>query len=313
MDTPKISVVIVAWNRRDDVLQTIESVYEQDDSSFEVIVVDNASTDGTREAVKASFPEARLICLNENRGPTGGRNAGVKVARGEIVLCLDSDVSLEQGTLNVIVKKFENDPTIGVVNSRILNAYTHDFDPAAGWAYSEKQKAKSDQEFFSHNFSEGGCAIRKATLRMSGLFWEKLFFGREGEDLALRILDEGYKILYCPSAVVLHRSLPQMHPTSAERKFYDFRNSLYIYLVRYPWWMLVWFMPMKILAESVKGLRQGTMDWIVRALSDVIRGLPSLWRERKPIRNETARIYLKFQKIQGSLSWDLISWLKKRT
>jgi GT2 family glycosyltransferase len=313
MASPKVSVVIAAWNRREDILQTLESVYGQNGPSLEVIVVDNGSTDGTCEAVSASFPEVRLLRLEENRGPTGGRNAGIRVARGEIMLCLDSDASPERGTLNVIVQKFESDPTIGVVNSKVINAYTRDFDTAAGWAYSEKQKAKSDQEFFSHNFSETGCAIRKAALEKAGLFWEKLFFGREGEELALRVLDAGYRILYCPSAVVLHRASPHKRIASTERKFYDFRNSLYIYLVRYPWWMLIWFIPMKILAESVKGFRQGTMDWIVRALSDVIRGLPSLWRERKPIRNETARIYLRFQKNQGSLSWGLISWLTKRT
>ncbi len=309
---PIVSIVIAAWNRRQDVLQTIQSIYAQDYPDFEIIVADNASTDGTSDAVSASFPDVRLVCLEENRGATGGRNAGIAIARGEIILCLDSDASPERGALCAIVQKFSNDPSIGVVNSKIINAATRDFDPVAGWAYSEKQKAKSGQEFFSHTFSETGCAIRRQAFEKAGLFWEKLFFGREGEELALRILDAGYRILYCPSAVILHRVSPQKRIASTERRYYDFRNSLYIHLVRYPWWLLLWFTPLKIAAECFKGLRLRRFDWIGMALRDVKREFPALMKERKPIRYGTARMYLRFQREQGALSWNVSSWIKHK-
>lgn len=310
---PALSIVIAAWNRKDDVLQTIRLLNEQDYRDFEIIVVDNGSTDGTSETVTASFPDVGLVRLAENRGATGGRNVGIEIARGEFILCLDSDASPECGALRTIVKKFRSDPLIGVVNSKVVNAATRDFDSVAGWAYSEKQKAKSGEEFFSHNFSETGCAIRKEALEKAGLFWERLFFGREGEELALRILDAGYKILYCPSVVVLHRASPQTRFTSTERRYYDFRNSLYIYLVRYPWWIILWLMPLKIAAECIKGIGQHKFDWIRNALRDVIREFPALMRERKPISNRTARIYLRFQRQQGSLSWNVLSWMKYKT
>jgi len=308
-----ISVVIAAWNRKEDVLQTVAAVYGQDHRDFEIIVADNGSTDATAEALSASFPDVRLVRLPENRGATGGRNAGIAVARGDIILCLDSDASPERGALRVLAQKFASDPSIGVVNSKIINAATRDFDPTAGWAYSEEQKARSDEEFFSHNFSETGCAIRREVLDKVGMFCEKLFFGREGEELALRVLDAGYKILYCPSAVVLHRASPQKRIASAERRYYDFRNSLYIYILRYPWWMLVWFLPLKVAAECVKGVKQRRFDWIARALHDTVREFPSLMRERKPIRGDTARAYLHFQREQGALSWNLFRWLKYKT
>lgn len=310
---PLVSVVIAAWNRRQDVLQTIRSVMEQDFPDFEIVLVDNASTDGTSDAVLAFFPDARLVQLSENRGATGGRNAGIAAARGEIILCLDSDASLDIGTMRVIVQKFRSDPSIGAVNSRVVNAQTWDFDSVAGWAYSEKQKARSGEEFFSHTFSETGCALRRETLEKAGPFWERLFFGREGEELALRILDAGYRILYCPSAVVLHRISPRKRFVSTERRYYDFRNSLYIYLARYPWWMALWFLPLKVAAELVKGIRLGRLDWFAAALRDTLRAFPSLMKERKPIGPRTARAYLRFQREQGALSWNLSSWLKYKT
>ncbi len=308
----KVSVLIAAWDRKDDLLQTIQLVREQDYRDFEIVVVDNGSADGTSEAVLASFPDVRLVRLDQNRGATGGRNAGIPLARGEIIFCLDSDASPARGTLKAIVEKFDADATLGVVNSKVLNASTREFDRTTGWAYSEKQKKKSDEEFLTHNFSETGCAIRKAVFEKVGPFWDRLFFGREGEEFALRVLDADYKILYCPSAVVLHRVSPQKRIFSAERRFFDFRNSLYIYIVRYPWWLLVWYLPLKVFAEIFKGLRKGQTGWVAKALGDVLKNLGQLFRERSPIRNETARTYLRFQREQGSLSWSLSSWIRSK-
>lgn len=312
MKTPKVSVLIAAWNRKEDLLQTIQSVYDQEYRDFEIVFVDNGSTDGTSEAIPASFPDVRVVRLEENRGATGGRNAGILIARGEIVFCLDSDASLARGTLKTVAAKFDADPTLGVINSKVLNAFTREFDRSTGWAYSEKQKQKSDQEFFTHNFSETGCAIRKTVFEKAGLFWDRLFFGREGEELALRVLDADYKILYCPSAVVYHRVSPQKRIASSERRYFDFRNSLYIYLVRYPWWLLAWILPLKVAAEMFKGSRNGGLGWVAKALGDVLKNFVGLMKERKPIRNETARMYLQFQREQGSLSWNLSSWMRSK-
>lgn len=310
---PLVSIVIATWNRRQDVLDTIRSIYDQDYSRFEIIVVDNASMDGTPDEIRASFPDVKLICLPENRGASGGRNAGLQQARGKYILCLDSDASPEQGALHSIVHAFERDATLGAVNSKVINAFTRDFDPAAGWAYSEKQKAKSNEEFYTHNFSETGCAFRREALLKAGLFWERLFFGREGEELALRILDAGYRILYLPSAVILHRVSPQKRIASTERKHHDFCNALRISVVRYPWWMLFWMFPLKVAAELVKGGRRGNVGWVFKTVWQVIYEIPDLLKERKPIHNQTALTYLHFQREQGSLSWNLFSWLRYKT
>jgi GT2 family glycosyltransferase len=309
MTEPLISVVIITWNRKAEVLETVRSVYDQSYKNFEVIVVDNGSTDDTASALRTQYPAVNLLQLDQNEGVTA-RNLGIKVARGDVVFCLDSDASLDCSTLRNIIFRFEKSEEIGVINSKIVNASTQQPDQNAGWAYGEKQRAKIDQEFFCHNFSEGGCAIRKSVFTQTGLFWDKLFFGREGEEFSLRVLDAGFKILYYPQAVIYHRVSPDLRPFDPLRQYYDLRNSLYIYLVRYPWWLLLWFAPMKIATAILRGLHHGRIKWVSSAILDAIKETPKLLSDRRPIKNDTARAYLQYQSELGSLSWSLAGWIK---
>lgn len=312
MDPPLVSVVIITWNRKEDVLETIQSVYDQAYQNFEIVVVDNASTDGTVEALRQAYPAVRLVALDRNLG-VAGRNAGIVVARGDIIFCLDSDASPGHDTLTNIVRKFQAEPEVGVINSKIVNAYTKELDPTAGWVYTEKVKADQDLEFLSWNLSEVGPGIRKQVFDQVGLFWEFLFFGCEGQEFSLRVWDAGYKVLYYPKAIVYHRVSPRMRVAGGERDCLFIRNTLYIYLVRYPWWMLILFVPLKTGASLIRGARRGYLRQVLQALLDVIRQLPALWEQRQPISNETACHYLKLQRQHGPLSWDLVSWFKYKT
>jgi len=313
METPLVSVLIVTWNRKDDTLDAIRSVYEQTYPYFETVVVDNGSIDGTPNAVRAAFPEVKLVLLDRNIGISAGRNAGIAVARGCIILCLDSDACLGHDSLTNLVARFQAEPSIAVINSKIVNAHTMEIDGGSGWVYSEKQKASQDQEFLSWSFSEGGAAIRKEVFDKVGLFWDKLFFGSEGQELSLRVLDAGYKILYYPKSIVYHHASSQQRVGSKERETQFLKNNLYIYIVHYPWWILFWYLPLRTSAVLLRSVRRGYLLHILGALGDVARELPSLLKQRHPIRNKTARLYLKLQREHGPLSWNLISWLKHKT
>jgi hypothetical protein len=310
METPLISVIVVTWNRKEDVLETVQSVYNQAYQNVEIIVIDNASIDGTVDALRQAYPQVRLIALNRNAGATGGRNAGIAAARGSIVFILDSDASLGSQTLPRVVQKFQADPTLGIIGCKIVNLHSEGLDRDAGWIFTERDKPEFEMEFPSYSFSEGGAAIRKQVFDRVGPFWDLLFFGREGDDLSLRAWDAGYQVRYCPEAIVYHRASLRKRLVGGEREYYDLRNSLYIYLVRYPWWMLVGMLPLKIASSLVKGVRRDCLSQVVRALWDVERRLPFVWKLRRPIRNETARYYLKLQRQHGPLSWNLVSWLK---
>lgn len=312
MYSPLVSIVIVTWNRREDVLQAVCSVVNQAYDNYEIVVVDNSSTDGTAEALRQAYPDVRVVALDRNMGPTGGRNEGINVARGEIIFFLDSDATLGQNTLVATVSKFQADPNLGVIACKVINAYTRQLDNIAGWIFSENDKVDQDLEFLSFSFSECGSAIRRQTIDQAGLFWDFLFFGREGEELSLRVWDAGYKILYCPETVVYHHVSPSKRIEGGEREYFNLRNCLYIYLVRFPWWMVVYFAAIKIGVSTLRGIRHSYLLQVLRALGDVLTKLPYLWQKRQPIRNETARFYIQLQREHGPLRWNLTSWFKHK-
>jgi len=309
MENLLVSIVIITWNRKTDVLETVQTIYEQSYQNYEIVLVDNGSSDGTVEIVSQLHPKVKLVALDKNIG-IAARNVGVEVSQGEIIFFLDSDASLGQESIANVVRKFRSEPKIGVINSKIVNAYTKQLDNIAGWSYSEKDKDDQDKEFLSFSFSEGGAAIRKKLFSEVGIFWEPLFFGCEGFEYSLRVLDAGYDILYFPDSVVFHRTVQQSRISGGQRDRLFLRNFLSIYLVRFPWWMLGIFMPLKIGASLVRGIRRGYLRQILSSLLEFVFQIPFLLKQRRPIRNETARRYLDLQRQHGSLRWNFVTWLK---
>ncbi len=312
MDLPFVTVLIITWNRKQDVLETICAIYDQSYPNFEIIVIDNGSEDGTVEVVSKTFPEVVIVPLERNVG-VAARNVGIVIAKGEIILCLDSDASPGKQSILNLVRKLQAEPRIGVINSKVVNASTRKIDRIAGWVYSEKDKADQDREFLSYSFSETGCAIRKEVFDKVGLFWERLFFGCEGMEFSLRVLDAGYNILYYPGSIIYHRPKQQSRIGGSERDYLFFRNCLYIYLVRFPWWLFLLFTTLKTGAVFLRGMRKGYLKKVWQAWAEFLEQSPSLMKERKPIRNRTAIKYLNLGRQHGQLRWDLVSWLKYKT
>lgn len=311
MEKPLVSIIIVNWNRKQDIIETLPSVYEQKYENYEIILVDNGSTDGTVEMLQSEHPDVRIVALEDNLGPTGGRNAGIEIAKGDVVFFLDSDGSLLPDTLDITVEKLLSDPTYGVIACNIINVDPNNPDEKAGWSFNSQ--VERDKEFLSFSFSEGGCAFRKEVFEKAGLFWEYLFFGREGEELGLRVWNAGYKILYYPRAVVHHRASPQTRVIGSQREYLDLRNCYYIYLARYPWWMMIRFLFLKTGVAVIRGItRRNFQQTTARAIGEVLRKLPELLRQREPISNETAVQYIQLLRDHGTLSWNLMSWMKHK-
>lgn len=312
INTLFVSIVIITWNRKKDILETVQAVYDQDYKEFEIIVVDNGSNDNTVEAVGQTYPKVKLVALDRNMGVSYARNSGIAIAQGEIIVCLDSDASPSNNMLGNIVKKFQIEPKVGVINSKIVNAFTKQIDNIAGWSYSENDLAFQDTEFLSFSFSEGGCAIKKDVFDKVGLFWEYLFFGYEGMEFSLRVLDAGYDILYFPDSLVFHRASPLSRIRGGEREETLFNHCLSVYLLRFPWWMLLIFVPLKTGATLLRGARRGYLTHVLRGWKDFLLQFPLVLKERKPIQNATALHYLKLQRQHGPLSWDLLTWLRHK-
>jgi hypothetical protein len=251
--------------------------------------------------------------LEHNIGISAGRNAGILSSKGDIILCLDSDASPAADTLKNIVNKFQSKPGLGVINSKIIDASTKKIG-TSGWVYSERDKVDQDSEFLSYSFSEGGAAIRKEVFDHVGLFWERLFFGYEGFEISLRVLDAGYDILYDPNSLILHRAKAPSRIGGGERDKIMFTSCLLVYILRFPWWLMAIFLPLKIGITFLQAFRHGHLTEIRRGFLDFLTQAPSVLRERKPIKNRTAFRYLKLQRQHGSLRWNLVVWpIQKNT
>jgi hypothetical protein len=119
----RLSIVLANTNERHFTLPMLESVYRTVKKArpFEVIIVDNASTDGSKEAIRAAYPDVQLICNNRNAGFTEANNQAIKISRGEYVLCLNPDTICHEGAIDRLVEFLDQHPQVGMVGPRLLN------------------------------------------------------------------------------------------------------------------------------------------------------------------------------------------------
>jgi GT2 family glycosyltransferase len=119
---PALTVLIVTWNGWRDTRRCLKSILESTASGFEVLVIDNASRDGTPEKIEQLFPSVRLIRNADNLGHTHGVNQGVRLAHGEHVLVLDSDTELAPDSIGLLLDTLESHPKVGLVAPRTYNS-----------------------------------------------------------------------------------------------------------------------------------------------------------------------------------------------
>ena len=202
--TPTVSVVIPFYNRRGQVSACLDSVLAQvlpGGATFEVIAVDNNSTDGTAEEL-ARYPVRVAHCRVP--GPAAARNAGIAVARGDIVAMTDSDCVAQPGWLAALVRPF-SDPEMLATGGRV-ESLTVNHGVAL---YSERALILNQRKFFKGAvgfppfFATCNVAYRRAALTAAGGFDEALRVA-EDSDMTWRVMDQGGRIAYCPNAFVRH-------------------------------------------------------------------------------------------------------------
>jgi len=159
MPLPLVSYIIITMNRSDELADCLANVREQDYPHKEIIVVDNGSTDDTREAVSNNFPEVRYIYLENNLGVSGGRNKGTVAAQGEICIFLDDDARFTDPAATAkAVEYFQNDTRLACLAFTIRNAFTGIEDYKAIPRIDKKQ---FDQDYPCTYFCGAGFALRR--------------------------------------------------------------------------------------------------------------------------------------------------------
>ncbi len=254
-----ISVIIVNWNTRNLLLDCIRSVYETvQEIAFEIWVVDNGSTDGSQQAVRAAFPQVHLIENMQNRGFAAANNQALKKMNGRYALLLNSDAALTDGAAQKLLAFMESTPTAGMACGQLLNPDGSRQNSIANFptlltliSNETLLRILLPEKFPSkrRNYAEpipvesgiGACLmIRKAAMDMVGIFDENFFFFFEETDWAYRMRLANWQIFFVPSARIIHAQGKSAGNSVASRIL--FYRSRYIYLKKWhpkSYWLMV--------------------------------------------------------------------------
>ncbi|MGA8557140.1 MAG: glycosyltransferase family 2 protein, partial [Candidatus Acidiferrales bacterium] len=286
---PLVSVIVLNYKRIHELERCLDSIVTQDYPNIEAIVVDNYSEEDVASVVRTRDATMRLIELPANLGPCCGRNAGIREAHGQIIVTLDNDVSfLSPFELSKVVKAFEEHPEIHILAFRICDAGTGRLR-VREWCHPRDWQEFGEKEFETSFFGEGASAFRREVFDVAGLYWEPLFIGHEGYDLGLRLLDSGYRILYCPIVAVAHSMSRETR--SKSRPFYYYtRNYIWVAYKDHGFRQGIHYLVPKLLMMLFFSLRAWCLMPFVRGIWDGVRGLKRI-KPRTPIRRTTL-IYL---------------------
>jgi hypothetical protein len=283
MNEEKITIVIPNFNGMRYLPNCIEALRRDDSAPFALCIVDNGSTDGSGEWIRANCPEAQLIAVPENEGFCKAVNRGIRGAKTPYVILLNNDTRVQPGFAYGLLAALEGEPKAFSVSARMVDM-THpqfldgagDLYCALGWAFAlGKGKTAKDhyltkQEVFS---ACGGAAIyRKDVLEAIGGFDELHFAYLEDCDLGYRAQLYGYRNFYTPDAVVYHAG-----SGFSGSRYNEFKvslsscNSIYLIYKNMPLVQILLNLPLLFLGFAVK-----TLFFVKKGLGGVyIRGL---WR-----------------------------------
>ena len=189
------------------------------------IVVDNGSRDQTCAIVKATRPDALLVCNQDNRGVAPARNQGIRQAEGEYVLILDDDTVVYPGALDCLIRYMDSQPEVGLcgpkligvdgelqLSCRLFPTLVDKLARRLPTTWAEKVTRPVEMADWDHqsirpvDYVIGACqVIRHSALREVGLLDERIFYGPEDVDMCLRLQQAGWQVVYNPDAVVVHK------------------------------------------------------------------------------------------------------------
>jgi GT2 family glycosyltransferase len=316
MPGPLISIIVLNWNGSDCIVECIESIEQTSYNNFEIIVVDNASTDASPAIIKNKFPLVRLLSLEKNLGYAAGNNRGFTYAKGKYIATVNNDVVVTPDWLRQPIEFLENDPTVGIIACRQMNYHNHEtidclysyplpsllFQPMGnGKQYSSLALYAAP----GYVIGAGGASAiyRKILLDSLCGFDERYYSYHEESDLCMRAFLSGWKCIYAPSAVVYHRGSFSFNRKKKQFAFYHERNRIWFIYKFYPFvfvlknvfWILL--MQLRVFRVFIIKRKVGIIFF-----NGIISGFAELKRfndSRKmyvPLMKQKFSLYLKFRK-----------------
>jgi GT2 family glycosyltransferase len=249
----KLSVILVNWKTRDITRDALVSIYkETKDIDFEVILVDNDSQDGSVEMIKSEFPQVVLIENSDNKGFGKANNQGLKIAKGDYLMFLNTDVVVLDGALNTLVSYLDQNPDVMMVGPRLLNrdmTFQHACrrnlpNPASSFFHlfgltkvfkkskviNDYKRYATDPEVTAPTEALSGAAMmfRRQVYAEIGGFDEIFFMYGEDLDFSKRVFDKRWKTVYVSNAKIIHFG-GQSSGKRRVKSLVNFYESMWLY------------------------------------------------------------------------------------
>jgi GT2 family glycosyltransferase len=266
---PLISVVMVNFNRRDDLREAILSVRSQDYERFEIIVVDNASSDDSVAMLRSEFPEVRLIRLDRNIGMEG-YSVGFANALGELLFQMDNDSLMpDPHVLSQVAEAFRvGDERLAILATRVEEL-------RASGETIETLRRKSTETGYrpTTGYHAGGVAFKKSLMDQVGYYNESVFLYGAELFVQMQALAAGFSLCYAPAIFMIHKGSGVAR--SAAGVYYELRNRYWFMRHFGTRWQQVRYLPQMLLHDTIYSLHRGGLKEAFRAIRDGFGQLPA--------------------------------------
>ncbi len=308
MNAVDTSVIVVNYNGRRWLGRCLAALGAQGnngdtaDVNFEIVVVDNGSTDGSRKFVERDLPHVQLIQLEHNLGFAAASNVGCRVSRGRYLALLNNDTEPRPGWLRALRRALEGNPWAGMATSRVV--FMHDpsiLDSAgdgltrAGGAFKHghgQPVTEGDESREVFGACGAACMIRRDVFEDVGGFDEDFFMVHEDVDFSYRARLRGHRCVYVADAVVAHAGSGTLGRVSPQAVFLGQRNLEWLYLKNTPWPLLLRSWPGHLLYDAAGAAYfagNGRLRPFMAAKWAALKSLPQVWRKRREVqRRRTA-------------------------
>ncbi len=276
-----LSIVIISWNTRELLEQCLASIYTHPPSiPFETIVVDNGSRDGSAQAVRQNFPQARLIQNAENVGFARANNQAIEVCQGGLVLLLNPDTRVLPGALDAMIRFMDEHAQAGAIGSRVLNpdgtlqlsCYPAPTLSRELWRllhlnrlrpYGAYDMAGWDVQHSREVDAVLGASlmVRRSVLDQVGALDPHYFFTGEEIDLCHRIRSAGWSIHWVPQAEIIHYG-GQSSRQVAEQAFLHLYQGKVLYFRKRHGWLTAQLYKLVVAAATLPRLLLSPLAWL---------------------------------------------------
>jgi len=228
--TPLVSIIIVNWNAKDYLEQCINSLLSQTLSDFEIILVDNNSTDNSLELIEKKYTQIKLIKNNENVGFAEGNNVGIKHAKGKYIALFNPDAVAEKKWLSHLISVLDSSDRIAAVTGKMYYLDDKYGKDAVFCTWSKIDPYSANPYNFSGNepmskvdyVSGAAMVFKRSVIDTVGLLDREYFLYFEETDWCARMIRAGYDLIYVPNAIVWHAVSPL---SSSSNKIYYMERS----------------------------------------------------------------------------------------